>query len=1007
VKDREDFHETRQILVKFMTPGVYSIRGYGLSPAWLKRSQVVNEFQSFHGIDPPPAACPRCGKKSEIGCEPSPEGCPNCRGVLLAADSPEADFAQEQLIRDLREALNSSDPIFGVTPSGLAGPPRIEELEDDLPLTNEPLFDRCIGEFQIADELGRGGMGIVYRAWQPSLDREVAIKILPRAALKIGTSSPGSPARRRFRTEARAIARLNHPNVVPVYAQGEFDEHYYYAMALIDGCSLDVAIHEKPELLSSTAVRRMTPKETAETNAPLPESPKGKDTMPVHKGGRPPNRTAEDFRHLARLISEVADGLAHAHGHGVIHRDIKPQNLLLSEDGRIYITDFGLSMLTDEPHLTVTGELMGTPAYLSPEQIRGDPKVIDHRTDIYSLGVTLYELITGRRPFVGDTRDELISRICSVEPNPPRRIDRHIPLDLDTICLRALEKDPAHRFPTAALLAEDLKRFADDRPIVSRRPGRVRRGIRFLSRRRAAAVGFVSLIGSLVVAGGYFTNLIVSREEEADRLLQAAYEQLVYSDYRAPELVQEPLHRAEALGAEAGRLNLVRAIADLGASKNTDGVKRLQAVLGDSPDHIAALYLLSWAQRRTNNPRAARETFARAESFGGPRQPDEWFFRGLATHFDDPAGAIDSYEKANSLRAAQHRFFPQAVLHLARAYNQRMYAERTKDGFDDAQTILLQLIKRRHYRSYPYYLLSITQRLYGEILEVESDPNDSARSDELFRTALDWARLGQKVDPQDENPVYAEAESLEQLGRINEAIEARGRAIAIAKQEKNRWEGYHYRWRLHYWLNDGNAALEDLEICKGFDPKSLFYSRVYPIWVYANMGDMPRAVDEARAMPRDAPNEAQSVLWSAACLRLLGRGDEAGELLARSRDNVSFSAGLVSPQTEEWVAALFDCSSGQNEIDELLALADSVVEPGKLRAEAHFHVALKALGDGRRDEAVRRLTDAYRCFDNEMRYTFHAKTLLKKLERDLGWPSWLSGPDKVHAKVLNKTNDPD
>ncbi len=925
--------------------------------------------------------CPYCGHQSAesdarfVQCPKCGLDLPDSTGLLQQPSGA----PDEELIHDLREAFDSSETVFSpdsTKPGSESGPPP--------PVILDGFPDGRFGEFTILSELGRGGMGVVYHARQASLDREVALKILPGAALRIG------PSVRRFHNEAKAVARLNHPNVVPVYARGEFGTHVYYAMALIDGCSLDVAIHSKPELLSSSRISavRLDHTRIAPPLQEIDRSPP--DEAPV----RP--RTLEDFRHVARLVADVADGLAHAHARGVIHRDVKPQNLLLSSAGRIYITDFGLSLLTDEPHITVTGELMGTPSYLSPEQVRGDGKTVDHRTDIYSLGVTLYEVLTGRRPFGGETRVEILANICSLEPIRPRRLDRRLPVDLETICLLAIDKDPSRRYATAALMADDLRRFAEGTPITARRPSPAQRGSRFLRRHRAMSVVTLSLLVTAAVTVGYVANLAAVRQTEADRLLQAAYDQLVYSDYRSPAVV-EGIDRAQALGADPVRVNLLRAITSLGASNNAEAAERLNHVLADTPNHTESLYLLSWAQWRIHDRAGARETFDRAESLGGPTTAPEWFFRALAAHFDRPELAAESYARANALRAAEHQFFPQAMLHLARAYNQRMYSFRSREVFEDAQAILQELVRQQHYGSYPHYLLSINQRLYGEVLATSDEPAEREAAPQYFQEALDWARRGQTVDAAADLPITAEAECLEQLGKFPEAVETRSRAIAAATVEGKRCEGYHYRWRLHYWRNNWEGALADISAHAGCVPDSLFYARVYPLWVYAEMGDLDRARHEARLIAEEAPDDALAVLWSATCLRLLGQTQEAADLLDDRRGSVRYSAGLSPPQTAEWVEALWDCAAGGRDRAALLALADQAAEPQRLRAEGHFHLAIQALAEGRRDDAVSGLMQAYRCFDGELRFTFHARTLLVKLQNQPDWPAWLTaGAETEH-----------
>ncbi|MFQ5807183.1 MAG: protein kinase [Phycisphaerae bacterium] len=296
-------------------------------------------------------------------------------------------------------------------------------------------------------------------------------------------------------------------------------------------------------------------------------------------------------------VQESADALECAHRHGVIHRDVKPHNLLLSSANRLHLTDFGLARLTDAPHLTVSGEVMGTPAYLSPEQLRGDAGRLDHRTDIYSLGVTLYELLTWRKPFDGETREQIITGICTAEPIAPRRLNPQIPIELETICLRAIEKDPEQRHPSAALLAEDLRRFAEGRPILSRRTSRLARGAKWMRRHKASTAAMVATAVVCVLAAGFAWNVIATRHHEARQLLRDAYEQLAYFDYRAPELVQADIDGATALGADADELGPVQALASLAAIDQASATRHLQAILEGDPSDLRARSMPAWAQR--------------------------------------------------------------------------------------------------------------------------------------------------------------------------------------------------------------------------------------------------------------------------------------------------------------------------------------------------------------------------------------------------------------------------
>src|SRR3984893_13422824 len=264
-----------------------------------------------------------------------------------------------------------------------------------------PSSSRRLGDFEIVRELGRGGMGVVYEARQISLNRKVALKVL--------ASGLGLTARavERFHREAEAAAKLHHTNIVPVYATGEEDGTHFYAMELIDGPTLDHVIRQWREGVTGAQHREVPGPAAVQpataglgTTGPyIPETTMGSGATSASSSSL--GSGSHYFDTVARMIAEVADALAYAHKEGIIHRDIKPSNLLLSPDGRLSINDFGLARVLEQPGMTMSGEFVGTPAYMSPEQITAGRAPLNQRTDIYSLGATLYELLTLQRPFTG------------------------------------------------------------------------------------------------------------------------------------------------------------------------------------------------------------------------------------------------------------------------------------------------------------------------------------------------------------------------------------------------------------------------------------------------------------------------------------------------------------------------------------------------------------------------------------------------------------------------------
>lgn len=335
---------------------------------------------------------------------------------------------------------------------------------------------RVIGDYQIVREIARGGMGIVYEALQRPLDRRVALKVLPFAA----TLDPRALAR--FQQESLAAAQLDHPHIVPVYGVGSDRGVHYYAMRYVDGHSLAEVIHEmeRRECEPPHAVAQSPAATSIQDSGFRPariRNPKSQipnfhspSTLELRAPGLSTDRAGnrkEFYRGVARLGIQAAEALDYAHGQGVLHRDIKPGNLLLDDAGNVYITDFGLARIETAAHLTQTGDLMGTLRYMSPEQATAARGLVDQRSDVYSLGATLYELLTLRPVFTADDRAVLLKQIVDDDPVSPRKLDRSFPKELETILLTCLEKDSARRYTTAQMLADDLKRLLDDRPLAA------------------------------------------------------------------------------------------------------------------------------------------------------------------------------------------------------------------------------------------------------------------------------------------------------------------------------------------------------------------------------------------------------------------------------------------------------------------------------------------------------------------------------------------------------------
>lgn len=418
------------------------------------------------------------------------------RDQVEVMSAPLRDFSKSGMIRAALEIVKDAPPDKSTrSPSGQT--PELGQL----------------GDYQLIREVGRGGMGIVYEAHQISLNRRVALKILPFAA------ALDPKQLKRFQNEAQAAAQLHHNFIVPVYAVGYERGIHYYAMQFIEGQSLAAMIRELREL---AGLRKPPPvsqesREDPFYDGPPSTGPYGNDAPPaapaqaehptqstIALSTERSQRSARFYRRVAELGVRAAEALDHAHQEGVVHRDIKPANLLVDVRGNLWITDFGLALFHSDAGLTMTGELLGTLRYMSPEQALGKRALIDHRTDIYSLGVTLYELLTLAPVFDGHDRQELLNQIANDEPRPPRFWDKSIPLELETIILKAIAKHPAERYTSVREMGDDLQRFLEDKPIRARRPSFREKGLKWSRRHKpivvsAAVLLLLTFIGSVVL----------------------------------------------------------------------------------------------------------------------------------------------------------------------------------------------------------------------------------------------------------------------------------------------------------------------------------------------------------------------------------------------------------------------------------------------------------------------------------------------------------------------------
>jgi len=345
------------------------------------------------------------------------------------------------------------------------------------------------GDYELIEEIARGGMGVVCRARQKSLNRIVAVKLI-----LIGQWA-GPAHIERFKAEAEAAARLDHPNIVPIYEIGEQDGQHFFSMKLIEGQSLaTVAASRRSAAIS-------------------------------------PNQSAALLRDAATMVAKIARAVHYAHQRRVLHRDLKPTNILIDAQGEPYLTDFGLAKVIERASsLTHTAAVLGTPSYMAPEQASGKAKQVTTAADIYSLGAVLYELLTGRPPFIGETPLETLDLVRESQPTPPRSIQPNVDRDLETICLKCLRKEPERRYGSAEALAEDLERWLEGKPVLARPVTPLER-LWLWSRRKPAIATLAATVALLVIATAIGSTVmsfrIAAARDEARRQAEANRQQLV------------------------------------------------------------------------------------------------------------------------------------------------------------------------------------------------------------------------------------------------------------------------------------------------------------------------------------------------------------------------------------------------------------------------------------------------------------------------------------------------
>ena len=825
------------------------------------------------------------------------------------------------------------------------------------------LVGRTLGDFLVIRELGRGGMGVVYEARQLSLNRPVALKVMTGG---LGLTPQGV---QRFRREAEAGGRLHHTNIVPVYASGEADGTAYYAMELIGGPSLDRVVRQLRG--GGGPAGPSLPADLAATG-PYVEAPRPGSDSGLSSDHR-------YFDTVAKMVAGVADGLAHAHAAGVIHRDVKPSNLLLAPDGRLTVTDFGLARVLEAPGLTMTGEFVGTPAYMSPEQVTAGRTPLDERTDIYSLGATLYELLTLRPPFTGPGRDQVLAQIIHKDPVPPRRVNRKVPVDLETICLTAMDKDPDRRYQSAGQMADDLRRYLNRFSIAARRTGPVGRLRKWARRRPGLAAALATALVLALLAGGLAHRSYRQEREHQEQVrnerVRSALEKALLlamgGDFAAAET---EIGGAEQLGASAGELHLIRGQVAFHRRDIPRALEEIERAVALLPDSVAARSVLAVAHMHSGRWDRYAAILAEVERMS-PRTAEDFLFKGVAETPMSTTSALANLNEAVRLR-------PSTLSRLYRAeglaYNlmeDRLSVPGAEDAMRDA--------------------LAARSAMPGNAAVI--DINHSVRL--ILIHAYQAEGLPDKANE-------AIAAARRELGELNRHAPPSATANLVS------------RWLLMGHLGDDDRVLDEMREDRAADHPLLaneyglllfrrgksaeavavldrhagiFWNDLHRAFPLAELPDgLARAYDLHRALASDRPAgwDAHNLLFVLHYLQRPGEAAAAARDLLRQPDR-------LPPLRPDRFRRSIQYLAGQ--LPEATFLRDAGGTSGEL-CGAHCAVAFRRLADGDLDGA----RDHFRACLNTRVFMYFpyqlSQAMLRRMEKDRAWPPWIKPTGSANPK---------
>jgi tetratricopeptide (TPR) repeat protein len=675
------------------------------------------------------------------------------------------------------------------------------------------------------------------------------------------------------------------------------------------------------------------------------------------------------------MIAEVADALECAHQQGVIHRDIKPSNLLLSSAGRLSVSDFGLARMLEQPGMTITGEMIGTPMYMSPEQITAGRIPLDHRTDIYSLGATLYELLTLQPPFGAERRDQLLAQVIQKDPTPPRKVNGKVPVDLDTICLKAMDKDPERRYQTAGQMAEDLRRYVDRFAILARRAGPFAQLQKWVTRNPAlsGALAAVLVLVGIAVGLAYRSHLRerghlqdlaqVEQGRLEQKCLGALEKAILAARLEDFDGARHAIREAESGGCSAGQVRMLQGQLELYEGHDMKAIEHLTEAVDLLPESVAAWSMLAVAKRSAGSYSEYQQALARATELVA-KSPEDDLFRGHAEVHLDPERGLRSLDGAIRRR-------PSVLARLVRLNAVRRYLldvpspERARQAMEDAKWIKQYL---------PDNPVVLSESLWTHLAcsHVFEEFGPSADGQAALQEGWQDARALERF-PNLPAAVLARWFFVEGTDQEDTVVDELRRATEVTGDSMVR---VNYAVALY---QRGNYDQAYAVMARTTGEPVMDLVRVI---LLAELPDGVRRANQLLQEVAAGDLGAWDLFNSQLILRFMGRKQEAIEV---SRKFLALPDRFPPVRKESFRQALEYCAGQRSETDLLNSMRASRLD----LSNAHFSIALSALADGDRVKAKRHLQ---LCLDTRyfeaLPYSL-SRPLLARISQDPAWPPWI------------------